>query len=208
MLLALGRPFSWGSWVQMYWGLSQSFSSTTLEIQWQTHNIDRHIDSRDGGDDRLRLFYYGLLSARNVQWPQTQGELGAVFFKLQLPFNQLCQKFSPPPLCLCSWSHNPDVCLGQVLVGFSDLLCLLSINTIPIAMRYGTPVSRGNFFMSFLQECMYLCGACFTFSGYTKHLEGFCLLYLSQSHGGSYKSSWLLWGQSQCLSACTIDISL
>lgn len=47
---------------------------------------------------------------------------------LQLFLNQLSQNLSPPPPCLCSWSHNLNVCLGCVL-GFSDLLCLLSINT-------------------------------------------------------------------------------
>lgn len=83
--------------------------------------------SRDGSDDRVRLLYYGPLSTKNVQCAVSSDARGirSWFCKLQLSFNELSQNFSLPLPLLCSWSHNPNVCLGWVL-GFSDLLCLLS----------------------------------------------------------------------------------
>lgn len=128
MLLALGRPFSWEN-------LMSSNLLRFVLVLFQHHagntgDIDRHIDSRDGGDVRLRLLL--LWSSVYKEYAVTSDTGGIrncfYFFRLQLPLNQFSQNFSPPPPWLCSWSHNLDVCLGQVL-GFSDLLCLLSINT-------------------------------------------------------------------------------
>lgn len=63
--------------------------------------------------------------------PWTQEELGADFSChncLLSASDQIKFPHPTPALFLCSWNHNPHVCLGRVL-GFSDLLCLLSINT-------------------------------------------------------------------------------